>query len=91
MQILNETNVGPVEFIKPGTICMYIDNDDNTELCTVKYVELSSTVHDLIFYYLIANDESLNVLTDPRFPWPYYKLTDNTDQGLIPVAQATTL
>ena len=91
MQIINETNLGPVEYIKPGTICMYIDSEDNTELCTVKYVELSSEVHDLIFYYLIANDESLNTLWDPRFPWPYYKITDNTDQCLIPVLQATSV
>ena len=89
MHIINETNLYPQEYLKPGTICMYLDNNEVSTLCTIKYVELSDNVHNLVYYYLMANNEELNNKSDPRFPWTYFRLSDSSDTKLIPISSAT--
>lgn len=75
--------------LKPGEVCAYIDKIDPESVvnCTVKMVEPDMEIPGLVYYYLIANDESLNDKIDPRFPWRFFLLTDNQNQDLIPLTE----
>ena len=91
MDIINESQLPPVAILHQGTICTLIDDIDNSldTTCTIKLVEQDSEYPEIFYYYLIANDEKKNIHNDSRFPWLYYKITTNTDDHLIPIAQAT--
>ena len=90
-RITEEHNVA---ILKPGTICELEDwiNPEIKIVCTVKRIEPDEQQpEDILYYYLIANDEELNTKTDPRFPWKYYDILPVGSNRLRPIGSPTNL
>lgn len=89
-QMAAENNI---QYIKPGTICILQDwiNPLMEITCTVKHVEPDEEDPRILYYYLMTNDENLNIRTDPRFPWPFYDMIPAGSTRLQPIAEATNL
>ena len=79
-----------ITYIKPGTVCVLQDwvNPLIEITCTVKHVEVDEANPTIMYYYLIANDDSLNDKTDPRFPWAFYDMLPVGTTRLVPVVEA---
>lgn len=88
MEIANFTNMPPVEILPVGTICNLVDSLDESRgvMCTIKLVEPDDEFVGIHYYYLVANDETKNTITDPRFSWPFFAMTTNTDDHLVPLS-----
>lgn len=88
MEVINPTNLPPAQVFPVGTICNLIDPVDVSFSvnCTIKYIEPDDEYQGLVYYYLVANDETLNQQTDPRFPWRFYTLSTNADEHLVPLS-----
>ena len=70
-----------------GMVCGLIDSIDESIItnCTIKAIEPDMDIPGLVYYYLIANNDALNDKTDPRFPWRYFDIVDNTTDRLFPL------
>ena len=75
-----------------GMVCGLIDNIDESIItnCTIKAIEPDMDIPGLVYYYLMANNEALNDKTDPRFPWRYFDIVDNTTDRLFPLEALLT-
>ena len=92
MEVPNITNAPQPELLPIGTICNLIDREDETmgTMCTVRFIERDDEICNLYYYYLIANDESKNIYSDPRFG-VYFAYVEHDCPYLLPIAKATTI
>ena len=71
-----------------GTICNLIDavDIDKSTMCTIKMIEPDDEVEGLYFYYLVANNEDLNIIEEPGLGWKYFAIVGSGDPNLTPIS-----
>lgn len=69
MEIENITNLPKPNLLPIGTIVNFIDRIDPMirTLCTVKFIEEDDDYPNLFYYYLVANNQDLNIHQHPQF------------------------
>ena len=73
-----------------GDICNLVDKltlEDGV-ICTIKYIEQDDEIPEIYYYYLIANNESLNDKFDPNIGY-YYAIVESTNEYLIKISDKT--
>lgn len=92
-EVIQQINENTIQVLKAGTICELEDwiNPTNVITCTIKMVEPDEQMPNIVYYYIIANNDELNTKTDPRFPWRFYDILPAGTTRLRPIAGATNM
>lgn len=82
---MKENSIFPI-----GSICTLIDKIDPElgNLCTIRLIEPDEEIEGLVYYYLRAVDDSLNVNFDNRIG-SFFKMSNNNDGYLQLISYPT--
>ena len=74
-----------------GDIVKVTDNIDyeSYNIGTIKFIEPDNEIKDLFWLYIIANDDSLNDKTDPKFSFHYWKILEHINPFIELLSKAT--
>lgn len=72
----------------PGTVCQLLDKVtlSDAEICTIKRVEEDEEIPGISYYYLVANNESLNTNYEEGVG-NYWQVVESASIYLTPIAQ----
>jgi hypothetical protein len=51
----------------------------------IKFIEVDNDMPDIKWLYIRARDEQLNTMTDPKFPWSYFRIIESTNPYLFDI------
>ena len=51
----------------------------------IKYIEPDNEIPELLWLYIIADDEYLNDKVDPRFPWKYFMILEDSNEYIFDI------
>ena len=90
MEVPNITNMPNPGLLPVGTICNLIDKVDVTRgtVCTIRFVEPDDEITGLYYYYLVANNDELNIQYDPRFG-KYFDIVNHDNMYLVAISEPT--
>ena len=68
-----------------GDVVTLYDNidDDLYNTGVIRFMEQDDQIPNLFWLYIMANDETLNVNMDPRFPFFYWRIVEASDPHLF--------
>ena len=58
------------------------DDEEHADFGVVKFIERDDDIN-MLWLYIVANDISLNDKVDPKFPFKYWRIIENTNPGLF--------
>jgi hypothetical protein len=56
---------------------------NRADIGVIKYIEIDNTSPEITWLYVRARDEELNNMTDPKFPWSYFRIIESTSPYLF--------
>lgn len=51
----------------------------------IKYIEPDNEIPELLWLYIIADDEHLNDKVDPRFMWKYFMILEDSNEYIFDI------